>query len=78
MYPKGHDLVKLYNIIKEELALEIDISLLPRLSAYYVQTRYPNAGIERPSIEFNKLIAEEALNISEMIINEVSKALKDP
>ncbi len=48
------------------------------LSAYYTQARYPNAGIERPSIEITREQAEEAVMVVEEVINEVSKAIRDP
>ena len=77
-YARGHDLIKLYNLIRDEVDIELDLSRLSRLSAYYTQARYPNAGLERPSLELTKAQAEEAFNIAEEVINEVSKNLGDP
>ena len=51
---------------------------LARLSAYYTQARYPNAGIERPSEEIIREQAEEALRTAEAVVDEVSKAIRDP
>lgn len=45
---------------------------------YYTVARYPNAGIERPSEEIMREQAIEAVSTSEVVINEVSKAVRDP
>ncbi len=77
-YPRGHDLVKLYSRVKEGAQLSLRLSDLSRLSAYYTQARYPNAGLESPSKEITKEQAEEAVNAARVVINEVSKAIRDP
>lgn len=77
-YPRGHDLVKLYSMVKEYVSLNINVADLPRLSIYYTQARYPNAGLERPSKEVTREQAEEALAIAKGIIDEVSKNIRDP
>ncbi len=77
-YPHGHDLVKLYRRVKEYVNLSINESLLARLSAYYTQARYPNAGLERPSEEITEDQAREAVEIARGVVNEVSKAIRDP
>ena len=77
-YPRGHDLVKLYSMIKNHVKLEISIADLSRLSAYYTQARYPNAGLERPSKEITREQAEEALEIARRIIDEITKTIRDP
>ncbi len=77
-YPRGHDLIKLYSMVKDSVVLNVSLANLAKLSAYYTQARYPNAGVERPSKEITKEQAEEALEIAGKIINEVSKAIRDP
>ena len=77
-YPRGYDLVRLYWIIEKHVKLSISKVDLMRLSAYYIQARYPNAGVERPSIEILEEHAKEAVEIAERVINEVEKAIKDP
>lgn len=77
-YPRGYDLVRLYWIIEKHVKLSISKVDLMRLSAYYTQARYPNAGVERPSIEILEEHAKEAVEIAERVINEVEKAIKDP
>ena len=77
-YPHGHDLVKLYRRIKEYVSISLSESSLARLSAYYTQARYPNAGIERPSEEITEDQAREAVEIARGVINEISKAIRDP
>lgn len=76
--PRGHDLIELYGMTRERVDLDIRIASLSRLSTYYTQARYPNAGMERPSKEITREQAEEALETARRIINEVSKAIKDP
>lgn len=71
-------LVKLYRKAGEYVELNISQARLAGLSAYYTQARYPNAGIERPSIEITREQAEEAVMVAEEVINEVSKAIRDP
>ncbi len=77
-YPRGHDLVKLYRMIREALDIELSETSLAKLSAFYTQARYPNAGLERPSEEITKEMAEEAVSIARAVIDEVSKAIRDP
>lgn len=77
-YPRGHDLVKLYSMVKDLVTLNINLTSLVTLSTYYTQARYPNAGVERPSREITREQAEEALKTAGKIIDEVSKAIKDP
>jgi len=77
-YPRGHDLVKLYDMVKNVVHIELDMTSLVILSAYYTQARYPNAGLERPSREITREQAEKAFETARRIISEVSKAIKDP
>ena len=77
-YPRGHDLVKLYNMIKDSISIDIKLAELSRLSSYYTQARYPNAGIERPSEEITREQAEEALEVARRVVNEVEKTIRDP
>lgn len=77
-YLRGHDLVRIYRRLREVVDLKLSESLLSRLSGYYTQARYPNAGIERPSEEITREQALEAVSTAGGVIDEVSKALKDP
>ena len=77
-YPRGHDLVKLYRTLKEHATLNLSEAKLSRLSAYYTQARYPNAGVERPSEEIAEEQALEAIDTAEETLNEIRKALQDP
>lgn len=47
--------------------------MLAELSAYYTQSRYPNAGLRRPSVEIGKEQAKRCLNVAGGVINEASK-----
>ena len=77
-YPRGHDLVKLYRRVKDYVEIRLNESSLARLSAYYIQARYPNVGLERPSEEITKEHAEESISTARGVINEISKAIRDP
>ncbi len=77
-YPRGHDLVKLYNMVRNRVSLELNIADLARVSSYYTQARYPNAGIERPSQEITREQALEAARIAEVVIDEIERIVRDP
>lgn len=77
-YPRGHDLVRLHSMVKSHADLSMSVAALSRLSAYYTQARYPNAGVERPSKGITREQAEEALETAGRIIGEVSKVIRDP
>ncbi|MEM4970323.1 MAG: HEPN domain-containing protein [Sulfolobales archaeon] len=77
-YARGHDLVKLYRRVRPHVGFSINEGLLARLSSYYTIARYPNAGVERPYEEIGEDQAREAVEIAEVVINEVSKAIGDP
>jgi HEPN domain-containing protein len=77
-YARGHDLVKLYKKVRDLMKLEVSEGDLARLSAYYTQARYPNAGIERPHEEICEDMAREAVRTAEVVVNEVSEAIRDP
>ncbi len=77
-YPRGYDLVKLYWRVKSHTPIRLSEASLARLSAYYTQARYPNAGLERPSEEITREQAEEAVKIARGVVDEVSKAIRDP
>ncbi len=58
MPPHTHDLTALYSMAKTMFNLGEKANLLPEVSQYYITTRYPNAGIRRPSISFSRVQAE--------------------
>ena len=78
VHPRGHDLVKLYRMVREHASLELSPAELATLSAYYTLARYPNAGLERPSEEITREQAEEAVRVAERVVDQVSKAIRDP
>jgi len=77
-YARGHDLVRLYRRVKGLVGVNLGEGSLARLTAYYTQARYPNAGLERPSEEITREQAEEAVAIARGVVDEVSKAIQDP
>ena len=77
-YARGHDLVKLYRKVKDSVKLKISEGSLARPSAYYTQARYPSARIERPHEEIFEDMAGEAVRTAEVVVNEVSEAIRDP
>jgi HEPN domain-containing protein len=58
MPPHTNDLTALYSMVKTMFNLGEKANLLPEVSQYYITTRYPNAGIRRPSISFSRVQAE--------------------
>lgn len=77
-YPRGHDLVRLYSRVRGLVELGLSLAELARLTIYYTQAHYPNAGLERPSEEITREQAVEALSIAGRVVDEVSKAIRDP
>jgi len=74
--PHVHDLVVLYEYVRDLLPLPRDvIEKLPEVSQYYVTARYPNAGLRRPSISFSKLQADNALEVAKYVIRKVEEIL---
>lgn len=52
---RSHDLLEIYEEVKGFINLEQNLEeSLPELSAYYTQSRYPNAGLRRPSAEISR------------------------
>ena len=78
VYPRGHDLVRLYRMVRGRAGVELSQAELATLSAYYTLARYPNAGLERPSEEITREQAEEAVRVAERVVGEVSRAVGDP
>lgn len=71
---RSHDLVELYGEVKDVLHVNSSIeSCLPELSAYYTQSRYPNAGLRRPSLEIGEEQAKRSLRTAQGVINEVDR-----
>ena len=68
----------LYMRVAKAGVITLKEASLSRLSVYYTVARYPNAGMERPSIGITKEQAEEAVATAEGVIFEVEKALGDP
>jgi len=74
--PHVHDLTLLYTMVEEFLELPDEVKKqLPEVSQYYVTTRYPNAGLLRPSVSFNKYQAEKALEVAKHVLKRVREAL---
>lgn len=77
-FPRGHDLVMIYRKVKHVTELGLDEPSLATLSAYYTVSRYPNAGLERPSEAISRQHAVDALEIAVKVYDTVSEALRDP
>lgn len=72
---RGHDLVELYSQVEHLLKLPC-ADELAELSSFYVQARYPNAGLTRPSMEISRRQAGRALGIARRVVDAVEAALK--
>ena len=75
---RSHDLVKLYRDLKKYVDVEVNEDDLSRLSMYYTQARYPNAGIERPSQEITENNAKNMVEIAKVTLHEIEKIIRDP
>jgi len=71
-------LVKLYRDLKKYVDVEVNEDDLSRLSMYYTQARYPNAGIERPSQEITENNAKNVVEIAKVTLHEIEKIIRDP
>ncbi len=72
--PRVHDLVMLYEYIRDVLQLPNDVvERLPEISQYYFTARYPNAGLRRPSVSFSKIQAENALEVARYVIKRAEE-----
>ena len=72
--PRTHDLTELLTEV-EGLDLRVSDADLSDLSQYYVTSRYPNAGLRRPSLSFTRPQAERALRIAEEVVTDASRLL---
>ena len=73
---RSHDLVELYGVVREDLRLEGEVEgRLPELSAYYTQSRYPNAGLRRPSSEIGVEQAERCFEVARRVVRAVAGRL---
>ena len=75
--PRTHDLIELMERFRGELNLsEKTRSRLGTLSSYYFISRYPNAGVRRPSRSISKEMAEEALEIASEVVRVVGEVIR--
>lgn len=66
--------MELYDGIKDGLRLNsLTESALPELSAYYTRSRYPNAGLRRPSIEIGGEQARKSISIAREVVDAVDR-----
>jgi len=77
-FPKIHDLIKLYDFIKDVKDLEIDEDMLLKINKIYSESRYPsNIGIlpdgQIPSVEQAKEIFNFAKKIETIFKNLVGE-----
>lgn len=74
--PHIHDLTVLYGEVSGELELSEDVTArLGRLSSYYVVSRYPNAGVLRPSRGVSRVEAEDAIRLAKEVVEAASRRL---
>lgn len=74
--PKTHDLTELSELLKAKLSHPKDImDKLSILSSYYALSRYPNAGLRRPSRSLTRRAAEEAIRTARGVVRTVGKTI---
>lgn len=77
--PRGHDLVMLYNGLKEVFPLPESVEeALPEVSQYYVTARYPNTGLRRPSKSFSRTQALRAIEVARDVVERARRTLTTP
>lgn len=72
--PHTHDLTDLFRELAD-LELPVEEGQLSDISQYYVTSRYPSAGIRRPSISFTAYQAERAVEVAQGVVNEARQRL---
>lgn len=72
---RTHDLIKLYNNIKELVPIEINIDLMRKINEAYSDTRYPGEMGLLPSGQPSKNEAEEFYNLAKYIYTEIKEKL---
>jgi len=78
VYARGHDLLKLYRRVRGHVEIGISESSLTKLIEYYALARYPSTSLGEPSEEITKKQAIEAISIARSVIDEITRAIKDP
>lgn len=75
--PRAHDLTVLYSRLSGRLELPEPVAArLAEVSQYYVVSRYPNAGLERPSESITREQAVRALEVAERVVGSVREKLR--
>ena len=77
-FARGHDLVELGDIVREELGLEISgiADALKELTIHYTVARYPNAANAIPSEIYTKAKAMELVGMSQRVLEWVRRYLQ--
>lgn len=73
-FPRTHDLLDLYS----ELSGLLEIpgkEKLGLLSSFYEVSRYPNAGVRRPSKSISREVAEEMVSLAKTVVKMVGDRL---
>lgn len=73
-FPKTHDLLDLYSEISSLLEIP-GKEKLGLLSSFYEVSRYPNAGVRRPSKSISREVAEEMVKLARNIVRIVGERL---
>jgi len=74
--PHTYDLTVLYSEVEGFLELPEEVrELLPEISQYYVTSRYPNAGVRRPSLSFSRTQAKRALEVAGHVVERAGGVL---
>ena len=71
-----HDLTALHGQMQGKLKFPLSISnRLAELSAYYTAARYPNAGLNRPSVSITSRQAKSAIRTARGIVTVVRREI---
>jgi len=75
--PKDHSTLRLYGLVKELMAVEVDTGALTDLDDLYIESRYPgNLGL-LPNGKPALADAKQFLEVAEAIYNQIRQALAE-
>ncbi|MDJ0274234.1 MAG: HEPN domain-containing protein [Nitrososphaerota archaeon] len=73
-FPRTHDLLELYLELRGEISVG-DEGKIGLLSSFYELSRYPNAGVRRPSRSISSDVAREMLNLAKEVVRTVGERI---
>ena len=76
--PKVHDLLNLYNRVKDEIDLELDEEYIRKLNELYIDSRYPSEMGLLPNGKPSVVDAKAFYDFAQFVFNTVNMRLIQP